>query len=409
MSWPSSSPDSDGSSGDNSQYSPIPGNHNPNAELLQQARAQIERLRPSLDLSVPLLASFPWAVTSVHILNRTAASVAAARSQISRDLSDREVSALVRVSRAHTAAYAEGQWLSLLLAGVLYMRGRKTNRFPFWTPKQGRVPGGGGPITQLMRMSAYSTVCVLAMGPVNSGYALMASMNEIKRNDADLKQMFDEVQKSRATRMQAHSQGGNPRQHASMRRAPVQDNSAQTWEGGNGQSQSFESQQQQQQPAYTARWPQDQSTQYTPESRPQRYQSPRPVAEPEQSDPWGSSPIIDDASPLAPSEPDSSQPANTTWARLRQQARSNKPQQPSANSSWNQVRQSGAAEESWDNANTMDDGASRGTRGQPRDSYTFSPQDAERATAKDQAQRDFDAMLERERRGEGGSGGGWSR
>ena len=56
----------------------------------------------------------------------------------------------------------------------------------------------------------------------------------------------------------------------------------------------------------------------------------------------------------------------------------------------------------------MDDGAVRGTRGQPRDSYTFSAQDAERATAKDQAQREFDAMLEKERRGEGGSRGGWS-
>jgi hypothetical protein len=52
--------------------------------------------------------------------------------------------------------------------------------------------------------------------------------------------------------------------------------------------------------------------------------------------------------------------------------------------------------------------AEEGTTWEPKqktESYTFASADQEKAYAKTQAQKEFDAMLERERRGMGDSGG----
>lgn len=102
--------------------------------------------------------------------------------------------------------------------------------------------------------------------------------------------------------------------------------------------------------------------------------------------------LFDDASPVAPSQrrqpPGSSSPGaeGSAWERIRQQAR--------------------AEADGWSQA-AAGHGQGGVPRGQPRtEQYTFTSGEQERAYAREQAQKEFDAMLERERRGVGESGGG---
>lgn len=95
--------------------------------------------------------------------------------------------------------------------------------------------------------------------------------------------------------------------------------------------------------------------------------------------------FFDDASPVAPSEQSNSSPQKSSqqggsaWDRIRGQAARNQP------GSWAKKRQ--------------DEMTSRGA--QDGSSYNYSTADEEKAYAKDQAQKEFDEMLERERRGQG--------
>lgn len=114
----------------------------------------------------------------------------------------------------------------------------------------------------------------------------------------------------------------------------------------------------------------------------------------------------DDASPVAASARRSERqraqfstsqggPASS-WDTIRQQAR--KESSPSAredrskdDSPWGQARQDGAR-------TTRD-----ASRTPPREDYSYNEADEEKAYAKDQAQKEFDAMLEAERQGRSGS------
>lgn len=97
--------------------------------------------------------------------------------------------------------------------------------------------------------------------------------------------------------------------------------------------------------------------------------------------------VFDDASPVAPSEQTNSSPQNSSqqsgsaWDRIRGQAQAAR-NQPG---SWAKKRQ--------------DEMTSRGS--QDGTSYNYSTADEEKSYAKDQAQKEFDDMLERERRGQG--------
>lgn len=97
--------------------------------------------------------------------------------------------------------------------------------------------------------------------------------------------------------------------------------------------------------------------------------------------------VFDDASPVAPSEQTNYSPQNSgqqggsAWDRIRGQAQAARGQP----GSWAKKRQ--------------DEMTSRGA--QDGSSYNYSTADEEKAYAKDQAQKEFDEMLERERRGQG--------
>lgn len=97
--------------------------------------------------------------------------------------------------------------------------------------------------------------------------------------------------------------------------------------------------------------------------------------------------VFDDASPVAPLDQNNSssrrstQQSGSAWDRIRDQAQGARSQP----GSWAKKRQ--------------DEMTARGV--QEGTSYNYSSADEEKSYAKDQAQKEFDEMLERERRGQG--------
>ena len=125
-----------------------------------------------------------------------------------------------------------------------------------------------------------------------------------------------------------------------------------------------------------------------------------PAEQPQQNDAWDApSDDLDDASPVAqPARAQASRsghPARSSWASIRQQTQQSQPQSSQA-----RQRPSGG----WaDNSGTSPE-----YRG-PQEGYTYSAADADKATPKDQAQQDFDKLLEKERHGVDQDRSSWSR
>ncbi|KAI1256307.1 hypothetical protein MGN70_001431 [Eutypa lata] len=121
-----------------------------------------------------------------------------------------------------------------------------------------------------------------------------------------------------------------------------------------------------------------------------------PSSSPSGNASWDSDPFEDDASPVAPSarRTEQSSSSGSSWIRLRQQSQSEASSFAKGDSSgrergWAQLRQDKAP-------NTTE--GSRGT-----EQYSYSQQDEEkerRNYEKEQAQKEFDALLEAERRGD---------
>lgn len=124
---------------------------------------------------------------------------------------------------------------------------------------------------------------------------------------------------------------------------------------------------------------------------------------------WGDSELFDDdASPVSPAarraeqagSAPQQQPGTSSWARIRQQAKTDssafsRGDRSGQETSWSKVQQEAA---------TPDRGRERGG---PSDNYTYSETDEAKGYAKSQAQKEFDAMLEAERKGESSSSGRW--
>ncbi|ETS78290.1 hypothetical protein PFICI_10352 [Pestalotiopsis fici W106-1] len=136
----------------------------------------------------------------------------------------------------------------------------------------------------------------------------------------------------------------------------------------------------------------------------ERQQAPAP-SQSSQSSSWGDSELFDDdASPVslaarraeqAGSAAQQSAPGVSSWDQIRRQAKSatspfSRGDRSGQETAWSKVQQE---------ASTPDRGRERGGSS---DNYSYSETDE-----KSQAQKDFDAMLEAERKGESGSGSRW--
>ncbi|KAL2259371.1 hypothetical protein VTK26DRAFT_6975 [Humicola hyalothermophila] len=274
-------------------------------------------------------------------------------------------------------------------AAFFVWRGRKTYRFPLRTPDpatfsphcfpsrarpflRGRVASFTWHALRFVTYGAFSYFCVSTSV---SSWADTSYLVHILR-DERLREVRETGQRQAAERAKLSSQGRFPRQTPPQPEAAAGSSDAspaQPHGGGYAAGGAFRigPGQQQQPPQWTAQGGISDST----------------------GDALGgdSGYLFDDASPIAPShrpqDGSSSAPADqgSAWERLRRQAQ---------------------AEQSNKGGPRPQTDGSRASVGQPKtEQYTYSPSEEEKAYAREQAQKEFDAMLERERRGVGESGG----
>ncbi|KAM4063049.1 hypothetical protein HRG_010389 [Hirsutella rhossiliensis] len=276
------------------------------------------------------------------------------------------------------------RWGITGLAALLTFRGRKTFRFPFFKPRTGGAldPFTGGAQVRAMwhlaRFGAYYTACLLTLTPIAEAYNSMSWLASMKKDP----RLADVMRESAAKG--SHIFGNNA---ATPQPANPTDEQAPSWPsqrspGGTTDQSSYGTENNVSAQAQAA-W-----------SAPRQAQPPQEAAPPERSDKWDTfSDDLDDASPVAPSmraSPDDSQGGISAWDRIRQQS-----QQPQSKQNPQRPQQSWQAPQGM---GAGDDNASPQSRGL-RDSYSFSSADEEKAVAKGQAQKEFDEMLDRERRG----------
>lgn len=268
-------------------------------------------------------------------------------------------------------------------AGYMTYKGSNTFRFPFFTPQfKGKFSPAGGPpairmLWHLFRFSAYYGAAWVIAEPI------FQSINFMRQRTA----MVNDPRLQSIMKSKAIDGEGDPFASASPSSQSWADQDSfsqpQTSSNTNGDSQSSWS-------TYGRSYPQQSAPQ---QSQQQQYQRQLQQPQQQQSDAW-SSPItddFDDASPVAPAarNDNTATYSGSAWDRVRQQSNTNrKPQQT-------QPRQEAQVQQPWGQApqNNQWGGADDAS---PQQSWSTS-QDTN--GSKDQAQRQFDEMLDRERRG----------
>lgn len=326
-----------------------------------------------------------------------------------RRLSDTETQALTEHFLSSVHNMLAWKWAMTGLAGYMAYRGRHTMRFPFFKPviTGGRLdPATGGPQVRIMwhtaRFAAYYGAFWLIGEPIFQGVNFMRQSYSMDQ-DPRLASLLRDGRKQAGEVLGSGQDSNNP--YAQAWKSESQQSDSQTYESSSSSSSSSPS-------ASTSNgYNYDQSYQQTsqPSQSQTSWRSPPNRSEPtsvssSRRDGWDVTDDIDDASPIAPAaQAQSSNPQNysgSAWDRVRQQSQYN-PQhnRPQGRKTWEAPQDTQAG---WGSA----DDASPQYRG---DSYAYSAEETEKATAKSQAQKDFDAMLERERSGDDDNRRSWGR
>ncbi|KAL2197862.1 hypothetical protein P885DRAFT_76570 [Corynascus similis CBS 632.67] len=377
MSWPGAD-DSSGDYGQDQNQVDRPtdiaslgefrGNHLVRFTLPQAERALKLMSRPFEDLpQLPLFAPL-FAYTTDWQKMEVALPIVEASYHMGRMLTPSEADALAYYRAQFCSRVAWSPPAVLLTAAYLTHRGRSSFRFPFYTPKpasfnpmsfpSASISYLSGPaavrLWHVLRFGAYGLVCQLFIKSFIYSYAQTTTLVGAMRDDR-LKVVRETISNRRSGTARPQlpaSSPADPRQVPHSPNAPPTDSPAP---------------QAKRQPG----WAQ---------------QPPEPQSAPLDDD---DSYLFDDASPVAPSQRQA--PAHDTR------------QLSGGGSAWDRIRERAKSEEGapW-NPRQRQDNASVG---QPRrDQYTYTQADQEKAYAREQAQKEFDAMLERERRGVGESG-----
>lgn len=272
----------------------------------------------------------------------------------------------------------------LLAAAYFTNRGRSTFRFPFYTPKPASFnpsffPFASRPILtgpsavrlwHALRFGAYGLVCQFVVKSFIISFAQTSYLVGAMQDDR-LKSMRETMGNTRDQQRRQQPRRGMPSQSPAT--------GATDFEGP---------------PPYQSPTPAIGTSPERQQQLPrQQAQWSQPTSEPQNVAQDDDSFLFDDASPVAASQ--------------RRQ-----PQRPSAGSaastggasSWDRIRQRAKSEEGaeWNPTRPQNGGAAGQ---QNTEQYTYAPAEQEKAYAQAQAQKEFDAMLERERRGMGDSGG----
>ena len=360
-------------------------------------------------------------------------SVAKASVLMNRRLepTERDSFAAIMAQNNASLAYAPVVWVP---TAVAYERlGRSRFRFPFYTPKSidpYRFPTQrvafitGQPAVwgwHATRMTAYLVMSKIALSPLVAAYVtyrtyttLLAEPN-LKTFNADMKNVnqreahvvlrqmgqrlekiygepedpsmrdssspyFGQQQDEQQQQQQSPETGMVRRSAWDMYRRPAPGRQTpQT--GGQPEQEPQEQQEQQEQQSYG--YSQPSQTRSQPEYSPA-------------SDVGDDDSPFDDASPVAPAA--RQQPGNystsapsggSSWDRIRQGAQAEAKPQPGGSQSWAQRRYQATQQASGQQGN---------------DAYSYSDEDRDKSLPKAQAQKDFDAMVEKERSGESEDG-----
>ncbi|KAG8426279.1 hypothetical protein J3459_008275 [Metarhizium acridum] len=305
-----------------------------------------------------------------------------------RNLSDTETQALTEHFLSSVHNMLAWKWAMTGLAGYMTYRGRQTMRFPFFKPviAGGRFnPATGGPQVRIMwhtaRFAAYYGAFWLIGEPIFQGANFLRQSYSMDK-DPRLASLLRDGKKQTGEVLGAVQDSNSPQYGDAWRPESQQEYSSQISDGYQRPSQPTQAQEQQT---------------WTSHRRPEPAQ--------QSSGAWDATDDIDDASPIAPSSRSQAEGAQyyggSAWDRVRQQAQYSPRQTRRDQKSWE-------APQGTNNGWGSDADVSPQYRG-PRDDYSYSSTDEEKSTAKMQAQREFDALLERERRGADQERGSWGR
>ncbi|KAM0348953.1 hypothetical protein ACHAPU_003887 [Fusarium lateritium] len=368
-------------------------------EWRQSALAQRNQYEPRVkeqvtrsfqEYSPPLYASIIGYRRDWNLLVATS-RVSGFAATLGRDLDNEETKAIAEYTLGNIHTNAGIKWLSLALAGYMTYRGRRTWQFPFYKPKLGgrfnpneatsifsnmKIRGPYPRATwHTLRFTAYAAVTMLMAEPGFRAINFIRTETAMS-HDPRLKQFTKDANKRVEQVMSNPTISKTPFTGRDAHRSDESDPWASSNDGDNASSENSH------QPTPSQSW--DKSPSYTTT---QQKQQP--------SDDWN---VVhdDDASPIAASA--RKQPvyasSGSAWDRVRQQSYGAPQQQQQQQQSDNQSRgwasRSQAephpqSQTSWGNGST--------------DSFSLNKPDAESVVAKEQAQNEFDRLVEKERTG----------
>ncbi|KFA77158.1 hypothetical protein S40288_08374 [Stachybotrys chartarum IBT 40288] len=306
-----------------------------------------------------------------------------------RPLAESEVVALTQFQLEHANGLALHAYFIAAAAAFSAFRGRRTGRFPLWQPNWKGVPLNPSTLSLPQRIglwgarfAAYTVAYTFALTPF---HAL-----------SDASKLSSLLKDPRMSKLREELNAKNPQNRGvqnSVQSRSSDDGYADASSAGYHSSPNTTS-------SYSGP-PQTSTQEY---SQPSAAQWPARAQDHDSDLPDALSSDIDDASPVAGGTQYGGRNSNyTSWDQIRRQARG----QPSGQ------RQPPAQDQSWGSSNTSSQwGSEAGNRSEyhdPRESFSYSEPDQEKATVKEQAQKDFDELLERERRDTTQEKSTWSR
>ncbi|EXL59134.1 hypothetical protein FOCG_02474 [Fusarium oxysporum f. sp. radicis-lycopersici 26381] len=308
---------------------------------------------------------------------------------LGRDLEDVEAKAIAEYTLDNIHTNAGLKWLSVALAGYMTYRGRRTWQFPFYKPKLGgrfnpneatsiftnkKIRGAYPRATwHCLRFTAYSAVIMLMIEPAFRAVSFIRT-EAAMTNDPRLKQFTKDAAERVKDVMSNPTISRAPFTGRDVHKSDEND----PWASNDSSNTSSESRYQ---PTPTQSWDKTQSSTATQQSQ-------------QPNDDWSVLDDDDDASPIAASSRNKpvSSPAGSAWERIRQQSQGSTQQSDYQSRTWAAHSQTGSRQESQSGWGSRSAGSSS-------DSFSFSKSDEDRAVAKEQAQDEFDRLVERERKG----------
>ncbi|KAM0562797.1 hypothetical protein ACHAPJ_001637 [Fusarium lateritium] len=373
-------------------------------EWRQQALAQRNQYQPRVQEQITR--SFheyspPWYASIIGYRRDWNLLVATSRvsgfaSTLGRDLEDEEAKAIAEYTLNNIHTNAALKWFTIGLAGYMTYRGRRTWQFPFYKPKlngrfnpneatslftQKKIRGPYPRFTwHTLRFTAYAAVTMLMVEPVFRAVNFIRTETAMT-NDSRLKQFTKDASK----RVEQVMSNPTASRVPFTGRDAKGDDENNPWGSSESSETSNNGYENKYQSTPTQYWDKAQSSTTTQQSQ----QHPK--------DDWSVLDDDDDASPIAASARSQPvyNPSGSAWDRVRQQSQGAPQQQQQSDfqsRGWATRSQSESqpqAQSGWGNKSA----------GSSSESFSFSGSDGEKVVAKEQAQNEFDRLVERERKG----------